>query len=216
LKYEWNWMESYSLRMRAYFNQHLFFTPYTNTVIFQTGEKPSILKSVILTPSEEQKLISYLPNKKNNQLKLTLLYRGSRDGFAAKKFHEKCDNEGPTICIVLSNYNHVFGGFTNIPWTSNDAWKMDAEAFLYLLRSSNASRPSEKWMVKPDEVEYAIRHKSGYGPAFGNDMRIVDNCNSSTSNCSDLGYCYNTSRDKNKLAGAYNFTVKEYEVYKVE
>jgi len=217
LKYEWNWVESYSLRMRACFYQHLFFTPYTNTLTFQTGEEPSNLKSVILTPSEEQILTSYLPNKKNN--KLTLLYRGSRDGFAAKTFHEKCDNQGPTICIILSNYNHVFGGFTNISWTSSDEGehKNDAEAFLYLLRSSNASQPSEKWMVKPDMAEYAIGHLSSYGPIFGggHDMCIVDNCNSTNSN-SNLGHSYNVSSDQNKLAGACNFSVKEYEVYKVE
>jgi len=29
-----------------------------------------------------------------------MLYRGSRDGFSAKQFHEKCDEKGPTLTLV--------------------------------------------------------------------------------------------------------------------
>ena len=29
-----------------------------------------------------------------------MLYRGSRDGFAARQFHEKCDEKGPTLTLV--------------------------------------------------------------------------------------------------------------------
>jgi len=29
-----------------------------------------------------------------------MLYRGSRDGFSAKEFHDKCDEKGPTLTLV--------------------------------------------------------------------------------------------------------------------
>ena len=45
-----------------------------------------------------------------------LLYRGSRDGFTHDAFHKNCDQQGPTLTIVRSNYNKIFGGFTNISW----------------------------------------------------------------------------------------------------
>ena len=32
--------------------------------------------------------------------KLTLLYRGSRDGFLSSDFHEKCDGKTNTIALV--------------------------------------------------------------------------------------------------------------------
>ena len=46
-----------------------------------------------------------------------LLFRASRDGFAASAFHSKCDNKGPTITVVKSDAN-IFGGFTEKPWTN--------------------------------------------------------------------------------------------------
>eukprot|EP00957_Ditylum_brightwellii_P085790 6525358-Ditylum_brightwellii.AAC.1 len=31
-----------------------------------------------------------------------LLYRASRDGWGASKFHSKCDNQGPTLTVIRS------------------------------------------------------------------------------------------------------------------
>ena len=50
-----------------------------------------------------------------------LLFRASRDGFAALKFHSKCDNKGPTITVVKCGEN-IFGGFTEKAWTSKINW----------------------------------------------------------------------------------------------
>ena len=54
-----------------------------------------------------------------------LLFRASRDGFAAKTFHSKCDLKGPTVTIVKCD-NNVFGGFTENSWRSkfNDRCKI--------------------------------------------------------------------------------------------
>ena len=43
-----------------------------------------------------------------------LLFRASRDGFAASVFHSKCDHKGPTITVVKSG-GSIFGGFTENP-----------------------------------------------------------------------------------------------------
>jgi hypothetical protein len=65
----------------------------------------------------------------------TLLYRGSRDGFGAEDFHRKCNNQGPTLLLVRSaeRGNHVFGAFTNVPWTSSSMNFSDKGAFLFQL-----------------------------------------------------------------------------------
>ena len=47
--------------------------------------------------------------------KWRLLFRASRDGFAAKTFHSNCDNKGPTVTIVKCE-NNIFGGFTEVSW----------------------------------------------------------------------------------------------------
>ena len=46
-----------------------------------------------------------------------LLFRASREGFAASVFHSKRDNKGPTVTIVKSGVS-IFGGFIEKPWTN--------------------------------------------------------------------------------------------------
>ena len=47
-----------------------------------------------------------------------LLYRGTRDGFRASDFHQKCDNKGETVVVINSNGN-LFGGYTPNSWKSS-------------------------------------------------------------------------------------------------
>ena len=48
-----------------------------------------------------------------------LLYRASRDGWAASNFHSCCDNKGPTVTVVKSE-NYIFGGYTEHEWKGNN------------------------------------------------------------------------------------------------
>ena len=75
------------------------------------------LKSEILADEKQQNLLlSWLPPHGDvRRRRLRLLFRASRDGFAANTFHDKCDNKGPTIVLVQSG-NYVFGGFTEKSW----------------------------------------------------------------------------------------------------
>jgi len=172
-------------------------------------------KSKIMTKEEESILLSFLP--KGKQSKVTLLYRGSRDGFGANDFHSKCNGKGATVTIVLSDgFNHVFGGFTNVTWNSANNWVRDERAFVYLLRSGKGDKP-QKWNIKSGQEEHAISDLSNHGPAFGagRDISIVKNCNSVKDN-----YCNPTSysgpSNNAVMAGAFKFKVKEIEVYLVE
>ena len=78
------------------------------------------LFSEILTNEEHiSVLLSWLPVHYTGMRRrhLRLLYRASRDGFAAECFHSRCDNNGPTVTIVKSG-EYIFGGFTEHSWTS--------------------------------------------------------------------------------------------------
>ena len=44
-----------------------------------------------------------------------LIYRASRDGWDASRFHANCDNKGPTVTVVKSG-NYIFGGYTEQSW----------------------------------------------------------------------------------------------------
>ena len=73
-------------------------------------------ESVILTNEEHRRVLkSWLPEAMKGEYHV--LFRASRDGFAASTFHFQCDNQGPTVVVVKSGGN-IFGGFTEKPWTS--------------------------------------------------------------------------------------------------
>ena len=63
--------------------------------------------------------------------KFKLLLRGSRDGFSAKTFHQKCDKKGPTLTVIIAN-NRMFGGFTKLEWDTTSGKKYgDPNAFVF-------------------------------------------------------------------------------------
>ena len=78
-------------------------------------------KSVILIEEEYRSVLTrWIPLDLTLTGEWRLLFRASRDVFAASAFHSKCDNKGPTITVVKIGGN-IFGGFTENAWTS----KMD-------------------------------------------------------------------------------------------
>ena len=70
--------------------------------------KTSNIDSVILNSAEKgdeflQKLYEW-----TGYNKMILLYRGTRDGDSANIFHNKCDNQGPTICLCKNEKDNIF------------------------------------------------------------------------------------------------------------
>ena len=47
---------------------------------------------------------------------LELMYWGSKDGWKAWDFHDKCDNRGTTITVIHSTDGFIFGDFSDKPW----------------------------------------------------------------------------------------------------
>jgi len=148
-----------------------------------------------------------------------LLYKGSRDGFRASKFHQKCDKRSPTITFIKSQiHGRVFGGYTEQTWDgSPGSHKSDNRAFLFSLTHN------EKYPVV--QHQYAICTDSTFCCVFGmrQDICIYDNCNTvadSSRSRFPISYkCakFDTETDESKayLAGSYNFKVEEIEVYQI-
>mmetsp|Transcript_7087 Transcript_7087/g.6342 ORF Transcript_7087/g.6342 Transcript_7087/m.6342 type:complete len:127 (+) Transcript_7087:1231-1611(+) len=69
---------------------------------------------------------------------------------------------------------------------------------------------------------YAIYGYSTYGPSFGggHDLYISDNCNTNNGCYSNFNHTYDakdqSGNNQSALAGAYNFTVEEIEVFHVD
>ena len=43
-------------------------------------------------------------------------WRASVDGWAASKFHSRCDGKGPTVTIIRVG-KYIFGGYTSVSWS---------------------------------------------------------------------------------------------------
>ena len=42
--------------------------------------------------------------------KFDLLYAITRDGCDATAFHQKCDNQGPTVTVLYNQHSSIYGG----------------------------------------------------------------------------------------------------------
>jgi hypothetical protein len=150
-----------------------------------------------------------------------LLYRGSRDGFDSSTFHDRCDGKPHTVTIVETTLGFIFGGYTPTVWDRTSGSKSDSslQSFIFTLKNAQNMDP-KKFSLKSASNQCAIWSGSGYGPIFGggHDFQISSNSNATTSNYSNFGHTYNNDTGcdgKTFLAGAYNFTVKELEVFHV-
>ena len=65
-----------------------------------------------------------------------LIYRGTRDGFGASSFHALCDNKGPTITVIKSVGDCIFGGYSDVSWTSSNSFIQSTDAFLFAFVSN--------------------------------------------------------------------------------
>ena len=139
-----------------------------------------------------------------------LIYRGSRNGFRAGDFHEKCDGKKNTIVVVQARNGRRFGGFTEAKWDKSNGYKSSSTGFLFSL--------DNKEVYYNKKNEYDIYCYSDKGPTFGggHDLFIDDNCNKDNESFDNSNHSYDTYGKKYALAGTKYFYVEEYEVYQLD
>jgi hypothetical protein len=150
----------------------------------------------------------------------TLLYRGSRDGFGASNFHEKCDGKSNTLTVIETTKGFVFGGFTPIAWDSYSGYKADSSQSSFLFTVKNP-RGSEGRKFALASSANAIYCNSYYGPTFGynHDIYIANGCNGNASSYTILGSAFTNDTGINGqqvFTGEQYFTVKEIEIFLIE
>jgi hypothetical protein len=79
-------------------------------------------------------------------MQFSLLYRGSRDGWMFKDFHQRCDNQGPTLTLFKSSKEKICGGYTSISWNTDGTNHVDNSAFLFSVSLK------KKYLSEKDEV----------------------------------------------------------------
>ena len=148
-----------------------------------------------------------------------LVFRATRDGFAAADFHSKCDDVNNNLTIIKSTNGNVFGGYTEQNW-SGKCYKNDPNAFIYSL----INKEKKPLVSKCLSDQSAICCSTTCGVIFGNssscDILICDNSNKAKESGSNLGSSYphpNYEFDSEEanafLAGSMYFQTLEIEVY---
>ena len=181
------------------------------------------INSTILSLDEQISLLNLLFDriKQESDIKsmnTTLLYRGSEHEFSSHKFHELCDNKGPTISIFHNKNNHVFGGYATQSFVK-EGQTVDDTAFLWMIRPK-AKIFEFKFKEKKSYKKIALWNNEWFGPKYGNgeDLWVGD--------CLKNNGCYSSAFkfDPHEICGGkkqgsehsiYSFEVKDYEVFSV-
>ena len=165
-------------------------------------------------------MMSWLQEDGAYSVNWKLIYRGTRDGFAASSFHTLCDNKGPTITLIKSVGDCIFGGYSDVSWSSSGASFPSTDAFLFAFVSNGLGTTPFRGRVLQNSGS-AIYDHVGYGPTFGGgyDLRIVSNSNSNTLSHLNWGHTYElpdgytyTGNGRTWICG-YNFQTIEIEVF---
>jgi hypothetical protein len=153
---------------------------------------------------------------------ISLLWRGSRDGFKAREFHRRCDGHANTLTVILDREGNIFGGFTPVKWESVEGGKFKADdslkSFVFTLKNPH-NIPARRFALKAEKKEYTIYCHSERGPSFGNDIYVSDNCNANTGSATFLGRAYTNDtglRGQIVFTGSQYFQVREIEVFAIE
>ena len=158
---------------------------------------------------------------------MKLLYRGTKDGAFAKNFHEKCDNQGPTITLCKNKEGYIFGGYSSNAWKSEGGYCTSPNSFLFSLTNIFGTEPI-KFPLIDNNSNKSIYNNGSYMPTFGNghDLNIRDNFIDNNAQIY-FTYTYKDTLGKgravftgnindNDLSDGYKYSkIKEVEVFKL-
>ncbi|XP_052812401.1 interferon-induced protein 44-like [Mya arenaria] len=114
-----------------------------------------------LTETDKEQLETWIGGSPK---KFTLLYSFTNDGCDVATFHQKCNNQGPTVTVLYNPKGSVYGGFASVGWESSYTWSVDNAAYLFQLKFSGL-RKCNRFPAKPGCN--TVISSPDHGPAFG-------------------------------------------------
>lgn len=150
----------------------------------------------------------------------TLLYSADTHGGCSNTvFHQRCDNQGPTVTVLYNQQGSTYGGYTSVSWNSSSIHVLDDKAFLFQLKFSGNSQYTKFDVKTPSNAIYC---HSSYGPAFGaaQDLLTFSGAINKSNNVYSLNGQMNFAYFNNQGVQPANInnghmTVTELEVYKI-
>ena len=145
----------------------------------------------------------------NPQKKYRLIYKASRDGDSAIKFHNICDKYSNLIILIKTNEGIRFGGFTSNKFKSTSHVKLDNSAFLFSLDLMKV------FNILPGN--YAIYCYDNTGPCFSKGSLYVPNSFFTKYGKTRIaGGPFQFEKDYELNNGEEKFLIKELEVFQVK
>ena len=162
--------------------------------------------------SHEILIINWLSEKvKRKKFKFELIFTMSKNGSNSNDFHRHCDNKGPTLVLVKTTKEKIFGGFTPLSWQIGKGYKYDEsnQTFIFSLNL-------DKKFDMINKANKAIHTDNG--PWFGDcDFGLKDNMKKGETYANKT--CNFLSNFNLELTGgkgeSESFETEDFEVYKV-
>ncbi|GBC09333.1 hypothetical protein RclHR1_08780004 [Rhizophagus clarus] len=180
----------------------IFNAPWLNDI--------SSINSTIIT-SEHIRIISKWIDRLdfNASYEFKLIFRGSRNGFKSKKFHEICDNQPCTVTIIkVKGSNEILGGYNPLEWKSDGRYATTNDSFLFSFDKNQGIENHILSRVKSSK--FAISNDSNRGPSFGESDLILRG-----SKVYNNSVCTKKSYEKQIRIINSRFSVEEYEIFQV-
>jgi len=148
-----------------------------------------------------------------NQIKYELIFKMSENGTKSSDFHEYCDNKGPTLTLVKTTKNKIFGGFTPLNWSLEGGFLNDLSNLTFIF-----SLNQKKKYKMINKNGYGIACSNNIGPKFGCcDFGLKQDLKNGISYANKS--CNFLSNNNLELTGGKgdneNFETEELEVFKV-
>ena len=160
-------------------------------------------------------IINWIKEKtKKDMIKFDLIFTMSKNGNKSADFHRHCDNKGPTLTLIKTTKNQIFGGFTPLNWNKDNGKRIIDPSNQTFIFSLDLFKKFD--MI--DKTKDAIYYDSDCGPDFGN-CDILLKSNMKEGKCCANEYCNFLSNNNIELTGEkgnyISFQTEELEIYKV-
>ena len=164
-------------------------------------------ESKIIKENKEESLIGDAIS--NFSKKYRLLFRASRDGDSANRFHDICDKYSNLIVLIITQKGQRFGGFTSSKFRSSSHLKFDNNAFLFSLDNKKV------FNIIPGQ--YAIYCYDNTGPCFSKgSLYVPNNFFSKYGKTRIAGGPFQFKKDYELNNGNEKFLIKELEIFQVK
>ena len=160
------------------------YCPAIDGIPFAEGDKKveALKTAAFLSEGQAAEIASLLPEG----AKLSKAYVAKEDGWTNAAFQGIVGGKGSTITIIRNHVGYIFGGYTDIPWTSTGGSKFGSgNSFQFFFSNGTAGTGVVKVLPKPGGGE--VHHRSDLITSFNDGIWVYENCNSNYVSNSDFG-----------------------------